>query len=42
MRAPFKINTILRHENMNNTHVALKLFHTMVKPILLFGCQSMG
>ena len=39
MRALFKINSILKSQKINDHIIKLKLFDSMVKPILLYGCQ---
>ena len=39
MRAFFKINSILRSQKVSRPQLSLKLFDTMVKPILTYGCQ---
>ena len=39
MRALFKINSILKSQRINDHIIKLKLFDSMVKPILLYGCQ---
>ena len=39
MRAAFKISSILKSQNIIDPIVSLKLFDSMVKPILLYGSQ---
>ena len=39
MRAAFKISSILKSQNIIHPIVSLKLFDSMVKPILLYGSQ---
>jgi hypothetical protein len=42
MRAYFKIMSSLKSHNISSGKVAIKLFDSMVKPILLYGCQIWG
>ena len=42
MRASFKIYSILKSQKINNPMVSLKLFDSMVKPILLYSCPVWG
>ena len=39
MRALFKINSILKSQKINDYIIKHKLFNSMVKPIILYGCQ---